>query len=351
MTSTQLQLLKQITETPGAPGFEEPIRNLVIEQVQDLVDKYRIDPLGNVIAFRKGSDDRSLMVSAHMDEIGFMVSFIEDEGFIRFHTLGGFDPKTLTSQRVTVHGKKDILGVMGSKPIHMMTEEDRSKAPEIKDYYVDTGMSKEDLEQWVEVGNPITRAQQFAEMGDCVNAKSLDNRLSVFILIETLRKIKAQKLPHDLYAVFSVQEEVGLRGAMTAAHQINPAYGLALDVTIAYDVPGAKPHEEVTQLGRGTAIKIMDSSTICDVRMVRYLKRIANEHKIPWQAEVLPRGGTDTAGLQRSGKDGSIAGAISIPLRHLHQVIEMAHKSDIQNSISLLEAAILNLSKFEKTNT
>ena len=149
------------------------------------------------------------------------------------------------------------------------------------------------------------------DVGNCVNSKSIDNRVSVFILVEALRELKDQQLPYDLYAAFTVQEEVGLRGAMSVAHQVNPDFGLALDTTIAFDVPGAQPHEMVTRLGKGCAIKIMDGSVISDGRMVEFLKDQATKNNIQWQAEILPAGGTDTAALQRYGKNGAISGAIS----------------------------------------
>lgn len=341
-----VNLLKEICETPGAPGFEQHIRHLVINQIKDYVDEYHVDAVGNVMALRKGKEDKRVLVAAHMDEISFIVTHIDDEGFLRFHTLGGFDPKTLTAQRVIVHGRKDLIGVMGSKPIHMMTADERNKVPQTTDYFVDLGMGKAEVEELVAIGDPITRERTLIEMGDCVNSKSLDNRVSVFILIETLKRLKGKELPYDLHAVFTVQEEVGLRGAMVASHHIDPHFGIALDVTIAYDVPGAKPYEVVSKLGKGTAIKIMDASVICDPRMVRYLKQVADDHNIPWQPEILTAGGTDTAGLQRAGKHGSISGAISIPCRHVHQVIEMAHKKDIDASIRLLENALLHLPKF-----
>ena len=333
-------LLKKICETPGAPGFEQKIRELIIKEVSPLADSVEVDPMGNVIALKKGRADKKVMIAAHMDEISFITTHIDDDGFLRFHTLGGFDPKTLTAQRVIVHGKKDLYGVMGSKPIHVMKPDERNKAPQMQDYYIDLGMKKEEVEKYVCIGTPITRERELIEMGDCVNSKSLDNRVSVFILIETLRELKNSDLPYDVYGVFTVQEEVGVRGAMSSAHRINPDFGIGLDVTIAYDVPGAHAHEKVTCLGKGAAIKIMDSSTICDYRMVNFLKDLAARHEIPWQPEILTGGGTDTAGLQRYGKNGSIAGAISIPTRHLHQVIEMAHKADIRACIDLLKAAI-----------
>ena len=338
-----VQLLKRICETPGAPGFEHRIRQLVLKELQGLADEVSIDNMGNVIAVKRGKERKRVMIAAHLDEIGFIVNHIDEEGFLFFHPLGGFDPKTLTSQRVIVHGKKDVIGVMGTKPIHLMKPEERSKVVPIGDYYIDLGMRKEEVLKIVSIGDPVTRERELIEMGDCVNSKSLDNRVSVFILLETLRALKGKEGPYDIYGVFTVQEEVGLRGAISAAHGINPDFGFGLDVTIAFDTPGAQAQEAVTKLGKGAGIKILDGSVISDYRMVRYLKEIADQHKIPWQPEILPAGGTDTAGVQRYGKKGAIAGAISIPLRHIHQTIEMANKEDIQNCTDLLIVALQQL--------
>ncbi|MEM1326450.1 MAG: M42 family metallopeptidase [Bacteroidota bacterium] len=342
-----IDLLKTVCKTPGAPGFEQRIRKLVIETVTPYVDEVEIDPMGSVIAIKRGASSKCAMVAAHMDEIGFIVTHIDNKGFIRFHTLGGFDPKTLTSQRVIVHGKKDVLGILGAKPIHIMKPEERKNVVPISDYYIDTGMKKEEVEELISVGDSITRVGDLVEMGDCVTSKSMDNRVSVFILLETMRELQDQTVPHDIYAVFTVQEEVGIRGAISAAHYINPDFGFGLDVTIAFDTPTSTPQEMVTSLGEGTAIKIMDGSTICDYRMVRYMKQMANQHDIKWQPEVLPAGGTDTAGLQRYGKNGAIAGAISIPLRNMHQTIEMGNKADIRATIDLLKASLQNLDQYD----
>ncbi|MDG1657306.1 MAG: M42 family metallopeptidase [Crocinitomicaceae bacterium] len=342
-----VDLLNKICTTPGAPGFEQEIRTLVLNEIRDLADEVEVDNMGNVYAIKRGTGDKRVMVGAHMDEIGFIVTHIDDNGFIRFHTLGGFDPKTLTAQRVIVHGEKDIIGVMASKPIHVMTPEERNKIAKTKDYFIDTGMSAEEVKEIVEIGNPITREREFIEMGNCVNGKSLDNRLAVFILIETLRDLKNKEIPFDLYGVFTVQEEVGIRGANVAALRINPDFGFGLDTTIAFDLPGAAAHEKITELGKGTAIKIMDAGTICDYRMVKFMKETADKHKITWQPEILTAGGTDTSGIQRMTEGGSIAGAVSIPTRNLHQVIEMADKDDIQGSIDLLTACVSELDTFD----
>lgn len=343
---TNIKLLAEICETAGAPGHEQRIREVVLRNLKDIPVQVESDNLGNIYAIKKGKDSsKRVMIAAHMDEIGFIVKYIDNNGFLRFHTLGGFDPKTLTAQRVIVHGKKDVVGVMGSKPIHIMTAEERVKPPQISDYFIDLGLPYDEVIKLVSVGDTITRDRQLIEMGECVNCKSIDNRVSVYILIETLKLL--EDCPYDVYGVFTVQEEVGIRGANVAAHNINPSFGFGLDTTIAYDLPDSKPEEQITKLGEGTAIKIMDASTICDYRMVKYQKEIADKFKIKWQLEVLPMGGTDTAGIQRMGKTGAIAGAISIPTRHLHQVIEMAHKADIEASVLLLKHCVENLNEFD----
>lgn len=346
--SIDVSLLKAVCDLPGAPGFEKQIRDFVLKEVASLVDAVEVDNMGNVIAIKRGKrnpENKRVMVAAHMDEIGFIVTHIDDNGFLRFHTLGGFDPKTLTAQRVIVHGKKDLIGVMGSKPIHVMTTEERQKQAKITDFFIDLGMGKSEVVKHIAIGDPITREREFIEMGDCVNCKSIDNRVAVFILLETLRKL--EEPAYDVYATFTVQEEVGLRGANVSAHFINPDFGIALDTTIAYDVPGAAAHEKITELGKGTAIKIMDASTICDYRMVAFMKKTAGDKGIKWQPEILTAGGTDTAGVQRNGKQGAIAGAISIPTRHLHQVIEMAHKADIAGSVELLKACLESIDTYD----
>jgi endoglucanase len=246
---TNVPLLAKICETSGAPGYEQRVREIVLSEMKDHVDEIQTDNLGNVYTIKKGKDSsKRVMIAAHMDEIGFIVKHIDEYGFLRFHTLGGFDPKTLTAQRVIVHGKKDLVGVMGSKPIHIMTPEERNKLPQIHDYFIDLGLPLSEVEKYISVGDPITRERTLIEMGECVNCKSIDNRVAVYILIETMKLL--QDCPYDVYGVFTVQEEVGIRGANVAAHNINPTFGFGLDTTIAYDLPESKPEEQVTHLGK-----------------------------------------------------------------------------------------------------
>lgn len=336
-----LELLEELCQTPGGPGREDRVREVVIRELEPLVDEIEVDQMGNVITTRNPrgrsvpDDPRRVMLSAHMDEISLMVTHIDDQGFLRFATLGGFDPKTLSAQRVIVHGKKDIIGLIGSKPIHIMSQEERGKMPQISSFFIDLGLPKSKVEKIVSVGDLCTRERNFVEVGDSVSTKSMDDRVGVFVMIEAVRKLKSHRVA--VQAVASVQEEVGLRGAMVAAEALRPDLGIALDVTLANDVPGTRPEEHVTKLGGGTAIKVMDHSVICDARVVDALKRVAEKHKIKHQMEVLTAGGTDTAAIQKQG-GGAPAGCVSIPCRYVHSVIEMCHKKDIQASIDLLAA-------------
>ncbi len=339
-----LELLRALCVTAGAPGYEERIRQLIVKEVRPLVDDLRIDYMGNLIALKKGNGDRKIMAAAHMDEIAFIITYIEKNGFARFHTLGGFDPKTLTAQRVIAHGKEDLIGVIGSKPIHIMSPEDRKKLPKVKDYFIDFGMSYEKVTEILSVGDVVTRERDLIEIGECVSTKSLDNRVSVFILIETLRQLTNPA--YDFYAVFTVQEEIGLRGATTATRQIDPDFAFGLDTTIANDLPGINGHESITALGKGTAIKIMDASVMSDLRMIKFMESIATKYNITYQKEILTNGGTDTGAMQRSG-NGAIVGCISIPTRHIHSVVEMCHKEDILGSIQLLKHCVEELDNFD----
>ena len=208
-----LALLKALSETPGAPGHEKPIRDYVKAHLASIGMETSTDAMGNLtcVVKSKNKEAKKLMLAAHLDEISFMVTHIDDNGFLRLQPLGGFDPKTLTSMRVLVHGKKTLKGVMGCKPIHIMSAEERNKAPKLKDYFVDTGFPAEEVKKQVEVGTTVTRQQDLQELGECISGKSLDNRLSVYILLKVLEKLKKPSV--DVHAVFTVQEEVGLRGA------------------------------------------------------------------------------------------------------------------------------------------
>ncbi len=338
-------LLKKLCETPGVPSREERMRELVITELKPLVDRIDVDAMGNVIGIKKGKKPKGkksgkaprVMLAAHMDEIGFLVKHIDERGFIRLQPVGGWDPRVMVAQRVFVHGfaGRSLLGALmpAAKPIHMLNPEDLNKPPKIEEMYVDLGMPGDRVKTLVEVGDMVTMARTTERVGETIVSKTLDNRVSVFAMIEALRDVGDHVC--DIYAVATTQEEVGLRGATTAAFALEPDVGIALDITLANDFPGPSEQDQITRLGQGTAIKVMDSSLICHPKLVRHFRDVAEKHKIKHQLEVLPRGGTDAGGIQRS-RGGVPSFTLSIPTRYVHTVNEMAAVADIEATIELL---------------
>lgn len=264
-----------------------------------------------------------------------MVTHIDDAGFVRIIPLGGFDPKTLTAQRVIVHGREDLLGVLGSTPVHLMTEEQKRTPPKLDDYYIDLGLPGDRVRELVRPGDVVTRERTMARLGDLVTCKSLDNRAGLYVMIEAMRALGDHQC--EVVAVASVQEEVGLRGARPATARVAPDIGLAIDITLANDGPGAAAHERITTVGGGAAIKVYDASVIVPRALVDHLETVATERGIAHQHEVMLRGGTDTREVQLSGT-GAIAGCVSIPTRYVHQVVETCHPDDLDACVSLVAA-------------
>jgi len=336
-----VELLKELCETPGIPGREERLRAIVRRELSGLVDEMRVDALGNLIAVKRNPGAPKLMIAAHMDEIGFVVSYIDKEkGWLRLVALGGHDPRNMISQRVLVStATGDLPGILfpGLKPPHISSEEDRKKQPTVADFFVDLGLPGAVVREKVNIGDPVTLLREFVAIGDCYSSKAVDDRLALYIMIEALRR--AQSSGFEVYAVATVQEEIGLRGALTSAYGVDPDVAIAIDVTLAVDVPGVPEHEHVTKLGAGTAIKILDSSAISHPKLTAYLRSLANNHSIPWQHEILPRGGTDAGAMQKV-RAGVAVGTISIPTRYIHSSVEMVHKDDVEASIALLAAFV-----------
>ena len=330
-----MKLLQELCEASGIPGQEERIRAIVRRELEPLVDEIKVDAMGNLIAIRRGNSDKKLLISAHMDEIGFLVTHIEDGGFLKMQGLGGHAPRNMMSQRVCIAGKKDVLGLLycGKKP----DSGEPDKVPKVKDFFVDTGMSKEEAAELIPIGSMVTLERNYVEFGNAVSCKAMDDRVSLYVMIEAMRQ--TQKADFEVYAVASVQEEVGIRGATTAAYAINPDVGIALDVTLADDIPGVGEAERVTSLGKGAAIKIMDLSLICNRKIVEVLRELAIAREITHQMEILPAGGTDAGAIQKS-RGGVPTGVISTPTRYVHSSVEMCHKDDIQASIALMAAFI-----------
>ncbi len=345
-----MELLKRLTEAAGIAGREERIRSIVIDELRDYTDEITVDAMGNVIALKRGTGEnrKKVMISGHMDEIGFLVSYIDDKGFLRLNPVGGFDPKTLVAQRVKVHGREELDGVLmpAIKPIHLMTPEEAKKTLAVSDFFVDLGRSKEEVEKLVRIGDFITLHRDFLEIGDNFSAKALDDRAGVYIMIEAIKRLKDHEV--DIYAVGSVQEEQGLRDATTGAYGVQPDIGVALDVTIAGDIPGGSPHGQVTALGKGAAIKIMDSASISNYKLVDFMRDLAEEHGITYQMEILPRGGTDAGAMERS-RTGCPVITLSLPTRYVHSNVETANKNDLEWTIDLLTKFLENAHKGDFT--
>lgn len=337
-----MELLKKLSEMPGAPGREELVREFITEQVKDHVDEMRVDAMGNLHCRKKavGDDVQRVMLACHMDEIGFIVRHIDDEGFVRIQQLGGFDTRNLFASRVRIQTRdgKMIYGNLnpGGRPIHVAPPEERNKIPRISDFYIDLGMTAEQAKATIRIGDPVTLVQEFIELaGDLVSGKNMDNRAACWLGIRVLQNVKST--PYDLHVVFTVQEEIGVRGAITASYQVEPDISIAIDVTLAVDTPGVGPEDHITKLGKGCAIKIMDSGTVSDKDLVDTFINLAESNDIDYQLEVLPLGGTDNSAQQRS-RAGSKAIALSVPTRYVHTITETLHKQDLYCTLALLEA-------------
>ena len=334
-------LLKELCEARGVPGQEQNIRKIVRREISPLSEDLRVDPMGNLFATIPGSSEVKLMIAAHMDEIGFIIRHIDEKGYLRLQPLGGFDPRQLFSQRVLVSriDGDPVPGVLcyATKPPHLLSEPETRK-PDLSEFFVDTGMSADEVKEQFEIGGMVTLDRGFAACGQGFAAKSMDNRVGVFVMLEALKKVTSNAF--TIVAVATTQEEIGLRGATTAAFQVQPEVGIALDTTLAVDYPGGTPETRVTGLGEGVGIKIMDGSLISHPELVRQMRQLAQKNEIPHQMEILPRGGTDGGALQRSGP-GCAGITLSIPTRYIHTVNEMVYEQDVQAAIDLL-AAYLN---------
>jgi endoglucanase len=345
--SLDLSLLKQLSEVAGIAGWEDRATALVEKVLKPkgkppLADEIRTDAMGNLIARRVGQGPK-VMVAAHLDEIGFYVKHIDEEGFLRVQAVGGFDTRNLFARRVVVHAESgDLHGLLNSaaKPIHIATPEERKYVPEVAELFVDLGLPAKQVHKKVVVGDPVTLWQEAVQIGELFAGKAMDDRASAFVLIEALKRLVGKKVPFDIYAVFTTQEEVGLRGAQTGAYGIEPDIGIALDVTLAIDIPEVKKHLSVSQMGQGVGIKVMDSSMISQRKLVKEFVALAKKKKIPYQMEVLPLGGTDAGAIQRS-RAGVPSITLSIPTRYVHTVTEAVHLDDVEATTALLTAYLL----------
>ncbi len=338
-----MQFLKKLIETPGVPGREERVRELIKAEIKGLFDDVRVDAMGNMIC-RKRPGRKSakpalkVLIACHIDEIGFYVRHIDDNGFLRVQNVGGFDTRNLFARRVLVQGKKDLVGVLNpaGRPIHIATDEEKKKTYTVGEFFVDLFMPKTQVEKLVRIGDPVTLIQTFEEIGNVVTGKCLDNRAATWVAINAIRKV-GKKSPYEIYYAATVQEEVGCRGAGPTTFGIEPDVGIALDTTLCCDTPGIEKNESITAFGKGVALKIMDGRSISHRGLLDEFAAVAEKKKIPYQLEVLPLGGTDAATIQQAGI-GRRTITISIPTRYIHTITEAEHKKDLQAAINLLAA-------------
>lgn len=327
------KLLQQLTETFGPSGYEDNVRAIIRAEVEPLADEIRVDALGSLIVRRKptkpNGDTRKIMVAAHMDEIGLAVSHVDEKGFVRFSPIGGVFRKYVIGGRVRfLNGTQGVIGYDRLDNVNDM--------PTLDKVYIDVGAtSKKDCP--VKIGDVAAFDRPFTEMGSRLVAKSMDDRVGVLVAMEALRALKGKSTPHDLYFVFTTQEEVGVRGAGPSAFGVDPDVGIAIDVTPTGDTPQALRMEMA--LGKGPCVKFQDMGAISDPRVVQWMIAAAEKNKIPYQREVLLLGGTDAKAIQ-SIRAGVPVGCISIPVRYVHSPSEMVDYADVQNTVKLLTAVL-----------
>ncbi|WP_077367596.1 M42 family metallopeptidase [Anaerosalibacter sp. Marseille-P3206] len=330
-------LLKELTEAFGVSGNEKEVRDLILNEIKDFVTDIKVDKIGNIIAYKKGKiDSPKLMITAHMDEVGLMITGIDNSGLLKFTTVGGIDKRILVSKTVRI-GKNKINGVIGSKPIHLQDKDEWSKALDIKNLYIDIGVNtKEEAEKLVSIGDYVMFNSEYIEFGNnLIKAKALDNRVGCSVLIDLLK----EETDLSFYGVFTVMEEVGLVGAGPAAYSVEPDISIILEGTLCADTPGTEDHMIPTKLGHGPAISLMDRTTLFDVNLRQKIVSIAKENNIPYQFRKTTFGGNDSGKIHLA-KKGSVTSTISVPCRYIHSPVSVMSKKDYYNTHKLLLAII-----------
>ena len=335
------ELLRQLSEAVGVAGDEKEVRLLLRDLIAAHVDEWRVDAMGNLLALKKGTgaSDLRVMVDAHMDEIGVMVTAVDSDGTLRFSNVGGLSQRTVLGKVVQI-GPKKVTGVIGARPIHLLTSSQRKSLVKMKDMRIDIGATKKtNASKKVSVGDRGTFVTEYTELGPTATGKAFDDRAGCAALVELLR---GDPFPFDLHAAFTVQEEVGLRGAQVAAYAIKPDVALVLECTPAYDLPNERDVSPNVALGRGPSVYVMDAGTIQDPRLVRHIMRTAGANGIPFQIRQPGGGGTNTAVIQRvSG--GVSAATIATPARYIHGPAAMINLEDYANVVRLADATLRTL--------
>lgn len=336
-------ILKELSEAFGPSGHEGEVRELIIEAIKGYVDECSVDALGNLIALKRRADKSNLkvMVAAHMDEVGLMVTRADKEGLLHFDVVGGLGSRVLLAQPVLL-GDDRLPGVIGLKPIHLQERDERKRLPKVSDLAIDIGATgQEEAEKAVPKGTYGTFATSFAELGGrfrTVKGKAFDDRAGCAVLVELLKEC----YPFDLYAAFTVQEELGLRGARVAAFRVEPDMAFVLEGTVCDDLPKEKEESPTTELGKGPAITLRDRSVVCDPRLVRHLVKVAEAEGIPYQFKQPGVGGTD-AGAIHLVKEGVPSAVVSVPSRYIHSPVSLLSLGDFENTVKLMKAALARL--------
>lgn len=348
-----MKLLEKLCITPGVPGREDRVAKLIQSEAKGLFDKFTIDAMGTLIAYRKArpakaakgkskkkstGTPKKIMLSCHMDQIGFLVRHIDEKGFLRLNAVGGFDTRNLFARLVTVCTKDgDLPGVMnpGGKPVHIASPEDRKKVPEVEELIVDMGMPGDEVKKKVQIGDMVVIKAPFTEVGNVIVSQCLDNRIACWLGIRAIEKLKHHNC--DIYVAFTVQEEVGCRGAGPAAAQIKPDIAITLDTTLCCDTPGVPGDMAITNQGEGAGLMVMDSGSITDLKLLEEFEAIGKKNKIKTQRTILPRGGTDSLAIQRKG-EGYRVMTLVCGTRYIHTVTETIHKDDLFACRDLLAA-------------
>src|SRR3990170_5851801 len=334
--------LEKLSNATGVAGREEEVRNLMTKMMKPYTDEVTVDKLENVIATKKGKKAApKIMLAAHMDEVGLMIKTITKEGFLQFTKMGGIDDRILLAQKVIIHTSKGLLdGIIGSKPPHIQKEEERKKIIAYDELFIDIGAEnkEETAKMGVKVGDPAVFDAKFAKIGkDTVIGKAFDDRIGCAVMIETLKLL--EKTDCTVYAVGTVQEEVGLRGAATAAFGVDPDVGIALDVTVAGDVPGVREFDTSVKMGKGPALTVTDAGLITHPKVLRWLIDAATENKIEYQLETGLPGTTDAARISLA-RQGVPSGAICVPARYIHSPLGLISLRDAENSVKLATATV-----------
>jgi endoglucanase len=337
-------LLQRLSDARGVSGNEDAVRQLLIEEIGPHVDTYRVDNIGNLIATVRAKEGverpHRVLVAAHMDEVGLMVIQVGKDGMLRFRTVGGVDPRVLPAKRVLI-GKEAIPGVVGIKPVHLLTAEEEDQVLRVDQLYIDIGAKdKEDAASVVHVGDVASFATSARILGGTMLGKAFDDRAGCAVLAELVQ----EHYDVELVAVFTVQEEVGTRGARVAAYGIEPELAIALEGTICDDLPRKEDVTPVTRLGQGPAITTMDRSLITDRRLVDLLVRVATETGIPYQFKAPGVGGTD-AGAIHLVREGVPAGAVAVPARYIHTPVSFIRLDDLEHTVALMKATLHRLDK------